>query len=131
MQVRNKLALMVGHYFLFETRQHRVIDWVIDEASDTIYIATDVRIIPVKMDEAQKVLVNDFLPVEAPSGLEITGRNGAKPIVNSLIDELQANIKLVKADPGFIRQASAINGAVAQISNLVKLQMKAERMGEK
>lgn len=119
MQIQNRLATMVGKFFLVNGSEHKVCAWTIIDEINSVLIGTDKEIIRLDIDKAEKHILSNFLECEPDSADKLA----LKTPVNDLISTLMENIKKVQVDPTFIKQAQATNGTVNTIGNLMKLKI--------
>lgn len=119
-----KIRNMIGNSYLYRTDQYVIRDIV--HVEDDLYdVLTDKRTIRVNARDLSK----EFLPVQIPGNgktnsvaLMKLAKEEMAPIV-SLADILTANIAKIQKDPGYIKQAKAINDQAKTIISIAKLKL--------
>lgn len=128
MKLQSKLSFMRDKVYLFNTIEHKIIDFTIK--ADTVFIATDKRLIQLNEDEALKTLENDFLPVDG-SSLPVPVNSMLQKIESlDLIGTLKNNIKLLEGENGEknIKKVHAINTTINTALNIVKTEFAVKKV---
>lgn len=129
MSIESKLVKMKGKTFLHRTVIKRVIDFQL--INDVVIISTDVNIVSIKLDKAEKAL-EEFLPAEpeAPKGLVKFSEDKRW---SDLKDAAYAMVDKLKAEGGekHIPTASAINSTIGSIVGMMKVEIEAVKLTQK
>lgn len=134
-----KLKGMIGHTFLYKGKQITICNYhVLGEEGKTQIDIEDENgnpAEPIKTPDLAK-FIEFCLPVDTSDGKDADQSNAVSTEVvqqtNSLLGTLQAtlldNIKQVKTNPGYIKQANVINSSVNSLIGLAKIQIQVNKM---
>lgn len=147
-QFIEQLKTMRGGTFIYAGKQYKLIDYSVDDLRCKVSIRTDKRTFEKTFAEAGEFLdlwqkpeevaeqesfkkdTPKHIPVVAPAPVvtqpapvdnSLFDQNNA--LANDLIDILKENIDKVRKDPGYIKQAQAINNNINSIINVTKLKL--------
>jgi len=124
-KLKEKLDKMLNQTWLYNTRLHQLLSYKIDDKSVTI--VTDRDWLTFRIGDMERKL-KEFLEVEQDD--EFEGDKGKQMILfkanesfSGLEKTILDNIKKLKEDNDFIKQANAINQSANTLINLMKTQI--------
>jgi len=132
MPLKNKLLQLTGSTIMYKTENHKII--AIKQTDESVFISTDKDLLIFPLDDIEEIIEKEFLPVEVDND-GLTKSNGLVVFqqvkATDLVKVLQDNISRLQKEPGYIKQATAINQTTNTLLNLVKTELSARKMGTK
>lgn len=130
-QIQSKLDLMRGHFFTYDEKTHKVVDFKIDIQLQKFQINTDRSTFKGQFESAPGFFKkwidinnnhqnnNSMQNTESLPAELVKGNN----LADELVVILKDNIDKVTKDPKYIPQASTISNSVNQIINIERLRL--------
>lgn len=126
--LNDRLKEMVGKTYLYNTYEHKVFGFIINEEEFTLM--TNKRELNFPTEKASQVL-HDFLPVDdGGNGHALQLMPGAKEMVN-LKNIVMQNIEKVQQDKGYIKQAESVNRSIATLVSMTRLEIQYVKLLQK
>lgn len=138
-KITDALMAMKGKTFEYGKLIHYVIDFQIDEPEQKFIIKTNRETFTRNFEAFDDFVsywqeCNKLNPPAVITGDDdgvVHLLQGDYAIADNLVDILMDSITKVKADPGYINQAKAINNQVNSITNIVKMKMDFAKQAKK
>jgi hypothetical protein len=126
MLLKNRIQMMIGNIYMYRGNNHKVITTRIMD--DKILISTDKDLISLDEDEAERIIMEEFLPVSNGKAIDhnLVVYEQVKKL--DLAAVLMDNIEKIKADPGYVRQAAAINSTVKTLLYAVNTELMVKKL---
>jgi hypothetical protein len=116
MNIKDRLEKMRGKFFLYNAKNHKIVGYKMN--ADDVVIATDKEIFVWDYITTENNL-SSFLPVEnEPVDAIVLFSNGE---IKSITSILMDSINKIQQDPGYIKQAMAINSTANTLINAAKM----------
>lgn len=125
------LQQMKGKTYQYAGKIHYIVDYTIDEQREKVTLKTNLQTFErpyESMDEFLNYWTEATALPATVNGAGESNRNNAlveseTNLVDDLTQILKENIEKVQKDPGYIKQAQAVNNNVNSIINLTKLKL--------
>lgn len=128
MKDRTRLNKLLDKTFIYKQEHITVKDFFEDVDTNTVKIVTTGKTITVKQKDLPAFL-DSLLPVASETTQAIVQVDKeTSGLLKTLQETLLDNIAQVKANPGYIKQATTINSSVNALVGLAKIQIQAARL---
>lgn len=131
MKDKAKLEKLLDKEYIYKQENIRIKDYYFKEETKSYKIITDGT--PIEIEEAGvDNFIKKLLPVTQPeSAAALSIVSESRNTINSLKDILMDNIKKVQTNKDYIGQAKMVNNSVNSLLNMVSLELKIRKEGNK
>lgn len=124
-KLSSKLEEMKGKLYLFRTENYRLINYKINE--ETVDIVTNHRWFSIPLDDKAWRFISEFLEVEEENP-EVELSLFTPQSTNQLRNVMLDSIEQLKTNPGYVKQANAINQTINTMINCAKMEFSMKKL---